>query len=62
VGFIRSELAVIDVLHIALTNAVYDVRALGHDVFTAPKLTFPARLANQARGPYLRKRVTVPAP
>jgi CubicO group peptidase (beta-lactamase class C family) len=63
VGFIRSELAVIDVLHIALTNAVYDsARALGHDVYTPPKQAFPKRLANRALGNYMRRRVAVPAP
>jgi CubicO group peptidase (beta-lactamase class C family) len=63
IGFIRSELAVIDVLHIALTNAVYDcARALGHDVYVPPKQRLAGRLAGHALGRYMRKRVAVPAP
>jgi CubicO group peptidase (beta-lactamase class C family) len=63
VGFIRSELAVIDVLHVELTNVLYDcARALGHDVYTPPKKSLPSRLGDKALGAYMRKRVAVPAP
>jgi CubicO group peptidase (beta-lactamase class C family) len=63
VGFIRSELAVIDVLHLALTDAVYDcARALGHKVYTPRKLPFPNRLGYNLVGNYMRKRVAVPDP
>jgi CubicO group peptidase (beta-lactamase class C family) len=62
VGFIRSELATIEVLQPQLTNAVYDcARALGHDVYRPPERPLPRRVADRALGAYMRKNVAVPA-
>jgi CubicO group peptidase (beta-lactamase class C family) len=63
VGFIRSELAVIDILHTQMTNALYEcARQAGHDVYTSPKRSLPSRVGSRVLGAYMRKRVAVPAP
>ncbi|HEX3898129.1 MAG TPA: serine hydrolase domain-containing protein [Mycobacteriales bacterium] len=63
VGFVRSELAVIDVLQAGMTNVLYDcARHAGLDVYTPPKKSLPGRAGDRALGGYMRRRVAVPAP
>jgi CubicO group peptidase (beta-lactamase class C family) len=63
VGYIRSELAVIDILQPTVTNVVYEcARALGHDVYKPPRQQPGQAIANRMLGRYMRKRVAVPAP
>jgi CubicO group peptidase (beta-lactamase class C family) len=62
VGYVRSDLAVVDVLQVELTRALYScARALGHQVHTpAPPSRLRAALQGTARA-YLRRKVAVPA-
>jgi hypothetical protein len=63
VGYIRSELAVIDILQAQVTNVLYEcAHRLGHDVFVPAKQALPRRVAGRALGAYMRKRVAVPGP
>ncbi|MCU1587125.1 MAG: beta-lactamase [Frankiales bacterium] len=57
VGFVRNDLAMIEVLQPQLTAAVYEcARRLGHDVFTGPSVPrWKAALGRQ-----LRRRIAVP--
>jgi CubicO group peptidase (beta-lactamase class C family) len=61
VGFVRNDLAVLDVLQSTLTNVVYDcAHRLGHDVFVTPTPPRPRRYVNRALGAYVRSHVAVP--
>jgi CubicO group peptidase (beta-lactamase class C family) len=63
VGYVRSELAVVDVLQPALTNALYDcARALGHDVHTPAATPRVKAMVHSAAGAFLRRRVAVRSP
>ena len=61
VGYVRSELAVLDVLQARLTTVLYDcARAQGHDVYVpAPVPRWKAALLG-ALGSQLRRRIAVP--
>jgi CubicO group peptidase (beta-lactamase class C family) len=59
VGFIRSEMAVFEILQPRVTAVVYECAArLGHDVFVAPRESVFGRLVGAA----VRRAVEVPAP
>lgn len=59
VGFIRSEMAVFEVLQPRVTTVVYECAArLGHDVFSAPRQSALSRTIGNA----VRRAVAVPAP
>ena len=61
VGFVRSELAVIEVLQPTLTRELYRcAEALGHEVSLVPR-SHVRRLANRALGAFARRRLAVPA-
>ena len=64
IGYVRSDLALIDVLQPQLTPIVYDCAAkLGHDVFVAPAPGFAKKTLDRAAGALLRRKVAVrPAP
>jgi CubicO group peptidase (beta-lactamase class C family) len=62
VGFVRSELAVIDVLQSRLTDLVYEcARAQGHDVYEPPRVPRWKAAALGVLGSQLRRRIAVPA-
>ncbi len=59
VGFIRSEMAVFEVLQPRVTAVVYECAArLGHDVFSPPRESAVSRMVGAA----VRRVVAVPAP
>ncbi|MDP9182846.1 MAG: beta-lactamase family protein [Actinomycetota bacterium] len=64
VGYVRSDLAMIDVLQPTLTPLVYECASrLGHDVYVPAPVGLPKRLVGRAAGALLRRRVAVrPAP
>jgi hypothetical protein len=62
VGYVRSDLAVLDVLQPALTEALYAcARKLGHDVVRPPPVSRGRALLDRGVGAYLRRKVAVPA-
>ena len=61
VGFVRNDLAMLEVLQPRLTAAVYDcARVLGHDVFVPPPVPRWKAAVLGAVGSQLRRRVAVP--
>jgi CubicO group peptidase (beta-lactamase class C family) len=62
VGYVRSELAVLDVLQSRMTTVLYEcARAQGHEVFVPPAIPRWKAAAHGALGAQLRRRVAVPA-
>jgi CubicO group peptidase (beta-lactamase class C family) len=60
VGYVRSDLAVIDVLQPRLTNVLYEcARRLGHRVHTPPPTPRLRGFVESAAGAYLRRKVGV---
>jgi CubicO group peptidase (beta-lactamase class C family) len=60
VGYVRNDLAVMDVLQPTLTRVLYDcARDLGHPVFTPPATPRLRGLLESAAGSYLRRKVAV---
>ena len=64
VGYVRSDLAMIDVLQPTLTPLVYECAArLGHDVYVPEPVGLAKKVVGRAAGALLRRRVAVrPAP
>jgi CubicO group peptidase (beta-lactamase class C family) len=62
VGYVRSDLAVVDVLQPTLTNLLYAcAREAGHDVFVRPRPPRVKAALEGAAGAFMRRRVAVPA-
>ena len=62
VGYVRSELALMDVIQPRLTTLLYDcAQKLGHDVYVAAPKRFPLPAVDRALLGYIKKHVAVPA-
>lgn len=60
VGYVRNDLAVMDVVQPTLTKVLYDcARELGHPVFVSPPTPRLRGLVESAAGAYLRRKVAV---
>jgi CubicO group peptidase (beta-lactamase class C family) len=62
VGYVRNDLAIMDVQQPGITRVLYDcARKLGHDVFTPAPTPRVRRAVESAAGAYLRRKIAVRA-